>query len=103
MQKKYIVIEGIEVNFDGALDNLKVDQVDPARYICVQEEKDIKTTEKLENNRELLVYRSTIEDDDNAKGVIESWREIHMFNDMAFRGAVCDKMNIRIRDIQKMQ
>ena len=64
---------------------------------------DIKTTEKLENNRELLVYRSTIEDDDNAKGVIESWREIHMFNDMAFRGAVRDKMNIRIRDIQKMQ
>ena len=46
---------GIEVNFDGALDNLKVDQVDPPRYIHVQKGKDIKTTEKLENNRELLV------------------------------------------------
>ena len=96
------MIEGVEVNFDGALDNLKVEKDDPARDIVVQKVQENKATEMLEFERKLLVYKVSINENKSSKAVIESWKESHMFDDLAFRGAVRDKINLRIRDIQKI-
>ena len=100
--KNYNVIEGVEVNFDGALDNLKVEKDDPSRDIVVQKVQENKATEMLELERKLLIYRVSINDNRTSKAVIESWKESHMFDDLAFRGAVRDKINLRIRDVQKI-
>ena len=91
-----------ELKIDGALDNLKVEKDDPARDIVVQKVQENKATEMLEFERKLLVYRVSINDNKTSKAVIESWKESHMFDDLAFRGAVRDKINLRIRDIQKI-
>ena len=101
--KNYQLIEAIEVNFDGALDNRKVAKEDlAARKILVQKAQECKTTEMLEHDRKLLVYRVFINDEDNSRAVIESWKEEHMFDDLAFRGAIRDKINMRIRAIQRL-
>ena len=34
--KNYDVIEAIEVNYDGTLNDLKIDEHDPSQYILVQ-------------------------------------------------------------------
>ena len=61
------MIEGVEVNFDGALDNLKVEKDDPARDIVVQKVQENKATKMLELERKLLVYRVSINDNETSK------------------------------------
>ena len=101
--KNYDVVEGIEVNFNGALDYLKVEQNDDkARYIHVQKVQDKKSIEKIEGERKLEAYKVFIRDNITSKAVIESWWESHKFDDLAFRAAVRDKITIRIRKIQKL-
>ena len=57
--KNYDIIEAIEVNFDGILNDMKVEKDDFGRYIHVQKEHDQKSAndEKCEGDRKLLVYR----------------------------------------------
>ena len=101
--KNYDIVEGIEVNFNGALDYLKVDENDDeARYIHVQKVQEKKSLENIKEERKLVAYKVFIRDNITSKAVIESWWESHKFDDLAFRGAVRDKITIRIREIQKL-
>ena len=43
--KNFDITEAIEVNFDGALDDLKVGENDPARFIHVQKKIESKDDE----------------------------------------------------------
>ena len=67
--RNYNIIEGIEVNFDATLDDIKVEKDDQARDILVQRVRNSKTSEILEPDRELLIYRVIINDDKNAKAI----------------------------------
>ena len=92
-----------KVNFNGALDYLKVEQDDDqARYIHVQKVQEKKSIENIEGERKLVAYKVFIRDNITSKAVIESWCESHKFDDLAFRAAVRDKITIRIRKIQKL-
>ena len=79
--KNYDVIENIEVNFDGTLDDLKVEKNDiAARYIFVQKvnkqiENDDKELEADGEIRHILVYRVFVKNCEIARKVIESWKD----------------------------
>ena len=100
--KNYDLVEAIEVNFDGSLDDMKAEKDDVGRYIQVQKEHDPKDDSNCEGDRKLSVYRVSITNCENSKAVIESWRERHNFDDLAFHRAVRDKINIRIREIKRL-
>ena len=95
--KNYDITEAIEVNFDGALDDLKVGEKDPARYIHVQKKK------KSEDDQgNLLIYRVCVRDIEVAHKVFENWKQPHMFDDLAFGNAVYGIVRVRIQEIQKL-
>ena len=58
------------MNFDGGLDNLKVEEKDPARYILVQKKKESKDDEG-----NLLTYKVLVRDVEMAHKVIEHWKQ----------------------------
>ena len=92
---------GIElINFDGTLDDMKVDKCDSSRYIVVQKEN--ATVEKLEHDRNVLLYKVVIKNCERSRSVIESWTDRYKFDDLAFNGAVQDKINVTIREVQKL-
>ena len=98
--KNYDVIEAIEVNFDGTLDELKVEETDTCRNILVQ-----KLERKIENNdeeRQSLMYRVVVKNCKVAEDVIESWKERHKFDDLGFRNYVYGVVNVKIQEVQKM-
>jgi hypothetical protein len=101
--KNYDVMEAIEVNFDGILNDMKVNKDDVCRYIHVQKDLDPKEdNQKCEDDRKLLSYRVLIKDSENSKAVVESWKKRHNFDDLAFHRAVYDKINIRITEVQRL-
>ena len=98
--KNYDVIEAIEVNFDGTLDELKVEKNDSCRNILVQ-----KLEKKLENNdeeRQSLMYRVVVKNCKVAEDILESWKERHKFDDLGFRNYVYGVVNVRIKEVQKL-
>ena len=88
------MIEAIEVNFDGALDDLKVEKQDPARYIHVQKKKESKDDEG-----NLLNYRVSVKDVEMAHKVLKNWKQPLMFDDLAFGKAVYGIVRVRSRDV----
>ena len=79
--KNYNVMEVIEVNFDGILNDMKVNKDDVCRYIHVQKVPDVNEDNiNCEDDRKLLTYRVCIK----------------------FHGAVYDKINVRIREVQRL-
>ena len=96
MCKNFDIVEAIEVNFDGTLDNMKVDKEDAIRYIHVQ-----KIREQPEN--ELPVYRIVIKNDDVAKDIIEGWKEVHKFDDYAFHRSDLKKVRVRVNNVKKLR
>ena len=99
--KNYDVIEAIEENYQGTLNDLKVDEHDPSRYILVQKLKEAHV-EVNDEKRLKLIYRVLVNDDEVAKTLIESWKDPYKFDDLAFRRAVYDKIQIRIQEVQKI-
>ena len=105
--KNYDVIENIEVNYDGTLDDLKIDKNDTARKILVQKvnkqiENDDKEPESDGEVRHILVYRVFVKKCGIARKVIESWKERYKFDDLAFRSAVYGKVNVRILEVLEL-
>ena len=74
--RNYDIIEAIEVNFDGTLNDKRVEKNDASRDILVQ-----KIEEKT--NDDLLKYSVVINNNETAKDVIESWRETHKFDGLS--------------------
>jgi hypothetical protein len=98
--QNYDIIEAIEVNYDGTMDDLKIEKNDPARFILVQ--KEIEADRIDDRNINLVAYRVIVRDKEVAKTIIEGWREPHKFDDLAFRKAVYGKIRVRIREVQKL-
>ena len=96
------VVEVIEVNFDGTLDDLKIDKHDPSREIHVQR---IKKEPIEDDNKPVahLVYRVKVKNTEVARTLIESWKHSHKFDDLAFGNAVYDKVQVKIREVQKIK
>ena len=90
----------MKFNFDGTLDDLKVEKTDGCRNILVQ-----KLERKLENNdeeRQSLMYRVVVKNCKVAEDIIESWKERHKFDDLGFRNYVYGVVNVRIKEVQKL-
>jgi hypothetical protein len=95
--KNFDITEAIEVNFDGALDDLKVGEQDPARFIHVQ-----KKIESKDDEGNLFNYRILVKDIEVAHKVIENWKQPHMFDDLAFGNSVYGIVRVRIREVQRL-
>ena len=100
--KNFDVVEVIEVNFDGTLDDLKIDKHDPSREIHVQR---IKKEPIEDDNKPVahFVYRVKVKNTEVARTLIESWKHSHKFDDLAFGNAVYDKVQVKIREVQKIK
>ena len=53
-----------------------------------------------ENERKFTIYKVRIRNSEESKAIVESWKESHRFDDLAFREAVRNKKNVRIREIK---
>ena len=100
--------EAIEVNFDGILDDMKVEKNDSnARYILVQK---VERKVKIENiqvepddeERHMLMYRIVIRNCEDSQNVVESWKNRYKFDDLAFGNAVHGIVNVRILEVVKL-
>ena len=98
--KNYDVCEAIEVNFDGALDNLKVEKCDQSRDILVQKlEKEELKDEEAWN---IVTYRVKVRSTEVAKNVIESWKDRFKFDDLAFGNSVYGVVRVRVFEVHKV-
>jgi hypothetical protein len=88
------VIESIEVNFSGHLDDKKVEKTDPVRNIRFREAN--KNLKEVQNE-----YRVTIKDDDLAVEILERWNTPYEFDDLAFDNAVYDEIKIKIKNVRR--
>ena len=95
--KYYDIVEAIEVNYDGALDERDVDKDDPCRFINIyrldQCEQDMK--------KNCYMYRIHVENSATASSVIEDWTQQKNFDDLAFGNAIRDKLQVRIREVKR--
>ena len=99
--KNFYVLEAIEVNFDGIMDDLKIDKHDPSRQIHVQKVKEEPIDD--DNNRVVhLIYRVQVKNTEVARSLIESWKDAHKFDDLAFGNAVYDEVQVKIREVKKI-
>ena len=99
--KNFDVVEAIEENYQGTLNDLKVAENHPSRFILVQKVKE-EPFEKDDEKRINFVYRVIVKNDDVAKNLIESWKDQYKFDDLAFRHAVYDKIQVRIQKVKKI-
>ena len=90
------------MNFDATLDDLKMKKDDEARYIPVWKEQDMETVVTDETERKVLIYKVRIMNNEESKSIVESWKESHKFDDLAFRGAIRNKKNVKIREIKML-
>ena len=106
--KNYDVIEAIEVNFDGILDDMKVEENDTnARYILVQKvDRKVKFNDREaepdDEEKHILMYRVFIRNCEVSQNVVESWKNRYKFDDLAFGNAVHGKVNVRILEVVKL-
>ena len=104
--KGYDVVEAIEENYQGTLNDLKIDEQDVSRCILIQklEEEPFEKDDEDENEKRRIrfVYKVIVKDNEVAKPLIESWKFRNKFDDLAFRHAVYDKVQIRIQKVQKI-
>ena len=81
------IVEAIEANFFGTLDDVKVEKDDPIRHLVVK-----KTNEKQ-------VYRISIKNNGTVSNIIEGWRINHNFDNLAFGNYDFEKIGVRIREV----
>ena len=97
--RNYEVTEAIEVNFDGCLNDRKIDVEDQVRTIYVH--KDIQQDTTTGDMRTCL-YKVFVKNHTIALDVIESWKTAGNFDDLAFDNAVSGKKQVKIREIRKI-
>ena len=93
--KNYDVIEAIEENFDGTLNDMKIGALDPSRHIRIQKIKE--EPFDIDKKRKNWVYKVNFKENKAAKTLVESWKHQNKFDDLAFRHACYDKVQIRIK------
>ena len=96
------VIEAVEVNFDGGLNDLNIEPEDPSRYILVHKLNEVAYETEDKMKWKSCTYKILVKNVDAALNVIESWKKAHNFDDLAFRSAERDEKQVKIRDIRKI-
>ena len=101
--KNFDVIEAIEENFNGCLDDRKVNYDDPCRNIFIHKLKQIgyQRNDKVKMNQ--FIYRVYVEKNDTAGGVITDWQNPCNFDDLAFRNSVIDKVQVKVREVRQIK
>ena len=90
------VVEAIEENYYGALNDKKVDPVDPVRKLVIEE--------KGKNISEVQsIYKVSVPINDIAIETIENWNLRYEFDDLAFANAVYDEVKIKIKKVNRIK
>ena len=79
---------------------MKVEENDKSRYIDVHKKESKELTD--EKDRNLFTYRLVVRDLDQAKRVVESWKNKSQFDDLAFKNAEYGKVRVRILEVNKV-
>ena len=82
------ILESIEANFLGCLDDAKVNKDAPIRDIVVSESKINQIGQNIRH------YKVKVTDDEIVKRIIESWNIPYTFDDLAFKNAVHDETRL---------
>ena len=85
------IVEAIETNFFGTLDDEKVRKDDEIRHLVVK-----KTNEKQ-------VFRIIAKKNETVTNIIEGWRISHNFDYLAFGNSVYESLGVRIRKVQRIR
>ena len=105
--KNHDIVEAIEVNYDGALDDRDVSKDDPCRYIVVHKlepELGHGVREKASDTKKnWRMYRVYVKNNVTASSVIEDWRHQSNFDDLAFGNAIRDKQQVRIKEVSRVK
>jgi hypothetical protein len=92
----YDVIEAIQENFFGALDQKKVDKTDPIRHLIIREED--KGLSKVQEKYKLIVRDNKV-----ATDILGLWNEPYEFDDLAFKNAVYGVVKIKIKEVKRVR
>ena len=92
------VIEVIQENFFGTLDQKHVGKTDPIRHLIIREEKD-----KLLEIPVQGKYRIVVSDDKLATDIVALWNEPYEFDDLAFKNVIYDKIKIKIKEVKRVR
>ena len=90
------IIEAIETNFLGSLDEQNVEKCDPLRYLVV------KKSIGKQVGQNIQVYEVNIKENEISTNIIEGWNEWYTFDNLAFKNSVYDEIDIRIRGVQRL-
>ena len=90
------VIEAIQENFFGALDNKKVEKTDSIRHLIIREED--KGLVKIQDK-----YRIIVREDKVATDILGLWNEPYEFDDLAFKNAVYGEIKIKIKEVKRVR
>ena len=90
------ILESIEANFLGCLDDEKIVKDAPIRDLDVREYKDNQIGQNIR------LYKVTVTDDEIVKKIIQSWNTPYTFDDLAFKNAVHDEIEIKIQAAKRL-
>ena len=91
------ILESIEANFLGCLDDEKVDKDASIRNLVVRKSKDSLSGQNIR------LYKVTVTENEIVKRIIESWNTPYTFDDLAFKNAVRDEIVINIQAVQRLR
>ena len=58
---------------------------------------------KVKDNKHVhLIYRGQVKNTEVARSLIESWKDAHKFDDLAFGNSVYDEVQVKIKEVQKI-
>ena len=97
------IIEAIQTNFLGNLDDRKVGKSDRLRDISIEKlNKDVEIN--LNSGKiKLQMFKVVVKDSEVTTKIIEEWNELYNFDDLAFTRAVYDRVQIVVRGVQKLE
>ena len=97
--------EAIEVNFNGSLDDEKIQEQNDIRYLDFKEI-ETKDRNEIENEKELrniTNFRVVVKDHHAVKMIIEGWKERYKFDELAFANYSFDGISTRVLEVQRLR
>ena len=101
--KHYDVLEAIEVNYGGSLDDRNVSTDDPCRLISCINVKQEAVENYTDVGMKTVTCRISVKKDENASHVINDWKKSSNFDDLAFRNAVRGSRQVMIREVKEIE
>ena len=100
--KNHDIIEAIEVNYDGALDDQDISKDDPCRCINIHKLEPGPQHGTQNSKEKWVMYRIHVVNSAVASSVIEGWQLQKNFDDLAFCNAIRDEQQVRIQEVRKI-